>query len=87
MKKLKLCPCGSGQEVSLCLGKLAMRFAPIALLVGCSNLPPAKTIELDLCNARATYVIASGGQLDPAPGSPRAKLEAAEDKLCATLPR
>ncbi len=57
----------------------------LLLLVGCSNPPSAKTVEKDLCAARAAYVIATGGKLDPAPGSPRAKLEAAEDAFCATL--
>lgn len=60
------------------------------LAVGCSNPPtPAQIdkVESDLCKARATYKLiaaAAGGRLDPLPGSPRAKLEAAEDAFCAT---
>jgi hypothetical protein len=49
-------------------------------LAGCSSTPAARTVETDLCEARA------GGALDPKPGSARAKLEAAEDALCAIVP-
>ena len=53
------------------------------LLVSCSNPPPAKTVEKDLCLARADYK--ASGIAPAAPGSIRAKLEAAEDAFCATL--
>lgn len=59
-----------------------------ALLFGCSNPPPPRTIELDLCAARAAYKVvaaAANGKLDPEPGSLRAKLEADEDVLCSIL--
>lgn len=59
------------------------------VLVACSNTPPPKVTPEDFCKARATYkalAAAAGGKLDPAPGSPRAKLEAEEDAFCATLP-
>ncbi len=56
-----------------------------ALLFGCANPPSAKAVETDLCNARALYKVSTDGSLDPEPGSPRAKLEAAEDAFCATL--
>jgi hypothetical protein len=54
---------------------------------GCKPPTPAQTAkaEADLCKARAAYKLvaaAAGGALDPAPGSPRATLEAAEDALC-----
>lgn len=42
--------------------------------------------EADFCKLRADYKLvaaAAGGALDPAPGSPRAKLEQAEDNVCA----
>ncbi len=61
-----------------------------AIPLACSNPPtPAQIdkVESDLCKARATYKLiaaAAGGKLDPLPGSPRAKLEAAEDAFCAT---
>lgn len=59
------------------------------VIIGCSTPAPSpKTVETDLCAARAAYkavAAAAGGKLDPAPGSARAKLEAAEDALCATL--
>lgn len=56
---------------------------------GCTNTPKAADVtkvELDLCRARVTYKLlaaAAGGALDPAPGSPRAELEQAEDAFCA----
>lgn len=56
----------------------------VAILVGCSNTPPAQTVD-DFCKARAAYKLLSGGKLDAPPGSPRAKLEAAEDEFCATI--
>lgn len=58
-------------------------------LVGCSSsLTPAKVAaaEAEFCDARAVYKLAAaaaGGALDPAADSPRAKLEAAEDRFCA----
>lgn len=42
-------------------------------------------VEAKLCAARADYKLAAAlaaGRLDPAPGSPRAKLEAIEDGIC-----
>jgi len=59
-----------------------------ALLFGCSSQPSPKAIETDLCAGRAAYKIVAlqaNGALDPKPGSPRAKLEASEDALCAML--
>lgn len=62
----------------------------VVSLQGCSSsaTQPAKIAkaEAELCTARALYKLAAaaaGGSLDPAPGSPRAKLEAAEDRFCA----
>ncbi len=68
---------------------------PIACLAfaagmyACSTPPHASTVETDLCLARAKWkaiALAAGGALDPAPGSERAKLEAAEDALCVLVP-
>lgn len=42
-------------------------------------------VEAKLCAARADYKLAAAlaaGRLDPLPGSPRAKLEEAEDAFC-----
>lgn len=66
------------------------KLAIACLLVSCSNPPSAKTVEKDLCNARAAYKLAAieaNGKWNPEPGSPRAQLEASEDAFCATLPR
>lgn len=44
--------------------------------------------EADVCKLRADYKLvaaAARGALDPMPGSPRAQLEAAEDRMCAAL--
>jgi hypothetical protein len=60
----------------------------VLALSGCSSLPPAHTVEIDLCEARAGYKLielASEGKLGPAPDSPQAKIEAATDALCDTL--
>jgi len=60
----------------------------IAALSACSSQQPPKVTKEDFCAARAAYkaiAAQAGGKLDPAPGSPRAKLEAAEDLFCATL--
>jgi hypothetical protein len=65
-------------------------FLTVALLLGCSNPPNAKAVELDLCQARAAYKLAAaeqGGKWDPAPGSARATLETEEDAFCATIGR
>jgi hypothetical protein len=43
---------------------------------------------LDFCKARADYKLlaaAAAGALDPAPGSPRAVLEANEDIFCSSV--
>jgi len=53
------------------------------LLVGCSQ-PDAKSAA-DFCALRAAYKSISDGKLEPVPGSPRAKLEEAEYRFCATL--
>ena len=58
------------------------------VLVGCSSPPSPKAVELDLCAARRAYklvAMAANGALDPVPGSPRDKLETAEDALCALV--
>jgi hypothetical protein len=42
----------------------------------------------DFCKARADYKLlaaAAAGALDPAPGSPRAVLEASEDTFCTSV--
>ena len=42
----------------------------------------------DFCKARADYKLlaaAAAGALDPAPGSPRAVLEASEDSFCVSV--
>lgn len=58
-------------------------------LTGCAGgttNPKLAAAETDLCIARADWKVVAavaGGVLDPVPGSPRAKLEAAEDALCA----
>lgn len=55
--------------------------------VACSAPAPAPKLakaEGELCAARAAWkVFAAANNLAPAPGSERAKLEAAEDALCA----
>lgn len=68
---------------------LAMFACVIVAACSSSSTSPAKTAarEAEFCAARATYKLAAaaaGGALDPAPGSPRAKLEAAEDAFCET---
>lgn len=60
-----------------------------ASVAACASTPAptvAKT-EADLCEARAAWRIAAAADpsLAPAPGSLRAKLEAAEDALCSTV--
>ncbi len=55
-----------------------------------STAQQAKTAkaEAELCKARAEYktlAALAGGRLDPAPGSARASLEAAEDVFCSTV--
>lgn len=55
----------------------------VLFLVGCSATPSARTAAF--CSARLTYKLASAGKLDAPPGSPRAKLEAAEDAFCASV--
>ena len=63
--------------------------AATLFLTGCAGSaqnPKLATAEADLCIARADWKVVAevaGGMLDPKPGSPRAKLEAAEDALCA----
>jgi len=64
----------------------------VVLQNGCKPPTPAQTAkaEADLCKARAAWRVvaaAAGGALDPAPGSPRATLEAAEDALCLGAPK
>jgi len=60
-----------------------------ALLFGCSNPPSAKSVEVDLCAARAAFkaLEVSDPSLAPAPGSLRAKIEVDEDIVCATFPQ
>jgi hypothetical protein len=64
-------------------------FAGLGISQACSSTnQQAKTVkaEADLCKARAQYkafALLAGGRLDPAPGSARASLEAAEDAFCA----
>lgn len=55
----------------------------VLMLVGCSSTPSARTSAF--CAARLAYKLATGGKLDARPGSPRAKLEAAEDAFCAIV--
>ena len=57
-------------------------------ITACStSTPPAKVEKAaaEFCTARAVYVlanVATGSKLDPEPASPRAALEAAEDRFC-----
>ena len=61
------------------------------LLTACtpSEQAKVKTVEVDLCKARATFRALEevDSSLAPADGSPRAKIEKAEDTLCASLPQ
>ncbi len=58
------------------------------LLIGCSNPPTPKAVELDLCQARsAVRLLEVETGNTPAPGSTRAALEGAEDAFCATIGR
>jgi len=82
---------------SLKLGAtIALAFAAFAAFEGgaCSSSstplqnPTSAKREAEFCAARAAYkavAAAAGGALDPAPGSPRAKFEAAEDAFCKTV--
>jgi len=61
----------------------------VLALVGCSNPPSAKSVEVDLCAARAAFkaLEVTDPKLSPEPGSLRAKIEVDEDIVCATLPQ
>lgn len=74
-------------------GQLALLLVVVCVtltVIACVKQPErAVTAEHDLCEARAGWkavALAAGGLLDPKPGTPRAKLEAAEDALCALVP-
>lgn len=80
-----------GERASFIGGTLIFGAAVVAFVVvwSCASSPVQQTrtanVEGELCAARADYKLAAelaGGRLDPAPGSPRAKLEAFEDALC-----
>jgi hypothetical protein len=70
-------------QVVLCL------LAGAGIVWSCANTPQgvkAAQAEADICRARAEYkqvAALARGRLDPAPGSQRARLEAAEDAFCA----
>ena len=73
------------------LGMLVCAFVSFEAGACSSSSTPLKTPNeaqrtADFCEARAVYKLAAaaaGGALDPAPGSPRAQFEAAEDAFCA----
>lgn len=56
-------------------------------VLSCSNPPAPKTVETDLCKARAAFKTAEFAEpgLYPTPGSLRAQVEEAEDAFCATV--
>lgn len=65
----------------------------MAFQIACkgTSVPTNAQLEkgaVDFCKARADYKIlaaASGGALDPLPGTPRAVLEANEDIFCSSV--
>jgi hypothetical protein len=73
------------------LGVLVCAFASFEAGACSSSSTPLKIPSdaqrtAEFCAARATYklaALAAQGALDPAPGSPRARFEAAEDAFCA----
>lgn len=72
---------------SVLLGIAMVGCIVVVAALGCTQTQ-LKTAEIDFCASRAAYkafAATQGGKLDPAPGSPRAKLEADEDKLCAVV--
>lgn len=66
--------------------KTIILFSVLAL-ISCTPAQQSevKTVEQDLCKSRAVFraLEAADSSLAPAPDSTRAKVEGAEDKLCA----
>lgn len=68
---------------------LFFAFAMVFAATACSSSAQSAKVqqaEADFCKLRAEYKLiaaAAGGALNPAPGSPRDKLEQAEDNVCA----
>jgi hypothetical protein len=75
---------------AVALAALATALIYAATAASCTPAQQAKfaKAEADVCKLRADYKLvaaAARGALDPVPGSPRAQLEAAEDRMCAAL--
>lgn len=77
------------QALGLAVAGILTAIGVGAMMACVGEAEKVNTAETNLCAERAGWKVvaaAAGGVLDPAAGSPRAKLEAAEDALCALVP-